>query len=66
MKYVTVIGNGESRKKFDLYQLEWLGTTVGTNAVHRDFHPDHLICCDRRMVQVRAHRRTSQGLCGVM
>jgi hypothetical protein len=51
MKYVTVIGNGESRKSFDLYQLEWLGTTIGTNAVHRDFHPDHLVCCDRRMVQ---------------
>ena len=51
MKYVTVIGNGESRKTFDLYQLEWLGATIGTNAVHRDFHPDHLVCCDRRMVQ---------------
>ena len=51
MKYVTVIGNGESRKSFDLYQLEWLGSTIGTNAVHRDFHPDQLVCCDRRMVQ---------------
>ena len=51
MKYITVIGNGESRRGFDLYQLEWLGVTIGTNAVHRDFHPDHLICCDRRMVQ---------------
>ena len=51
MKYVTVIGNGESRKNFDLYTLEWLGSTIGTNAVHRDFHPDQLVCCDRRMVQ---------------
>ena len=51
MKYVTVIGNGESRKNFDLYQLEWLGKSIGTNAVHRDFHPDFLVCCDRRMVQ---------------
>lgn len=48
--YVTVIGNGESRKGFDLYTLEWLGETVGTNAVHRDFIPDNLVCCDRRMV----------------
>lgn len=48
--YVTVIGNGESRKGFDLYTLEWLGVTVGTNAVHRDFIPDNLVCCDRRMV----------------
>ena len=51
MKYVSVIGNGESRRGFDLYQLQWLGTTVGTNAAHREFHPDHLVCCDRRMVQ---------------
>jgi len=51
MEYVIVIGNGESRKGFDLYQLESLGTSIGTNAVHRDFHPDHLVCCDRRMVQ---------------
>jgi len=50
MEYVTVIGNGESRRGFDLYELQWLGTSVGTNAVHRDFHPDHLVCCDRRMV----------------
>ena len=40
MSYVTVIGNGESRKNIDLYELQWLGQTVGTNAVHRDFHPD--------------------------
>ena len=51
MSYVTVIGNGESRKVVDLYQLQWLGETIGTNAIHRDFHPDHLVCCDRRMVQ---------------
>ena len=57
MKYVTVIGNGESRKSFDLYQLEWLGNTIGTNAVHRDFHPDQLVCCDRRMVQEAGTRR---------
>jgi len=51
MNVVTVIGNGESRRGFDLYLLEWNTTTIGTNAVHRDFHPDHLVCCDRRMVQ---------------
>ena len=49
MNYVTVIGNGESRKNFDLYSLTFLGETVGTNAVHRDFIPDYLVCCDRRM-----------------
>jgi len=51
MKYITVIGNGQSRLEFDLYELQWLGKTIGTNAVHRDFHPDYLVCADRRMVQ---------------
>jgi hypothetical protein len=51
MDYVIVIGNGESRKNFDLYQLEWLGHTIGCNAVHRDFHPTELVCVDKRMVQ---------------
>jgi len=49
-KYITVIGNGESRSGFDLYSLEWLGESIGTNAVHRDFIPNYLVCCDRRMV----------------
>ena len=49
-KYITVIGNGESRSEFDLYSLEWLGESIGTNAVHRDFIPNYLVCCDRRMV----------------
>ena len=48
--YITVIGNGESRRGFDLYSLEWLGESIGTNAVHRDFIPNYLVCCDRRMV----------------
>ena len=51
MKYIAVIGNGESRKPFDLYSLQWLGHSIGTNAVHRDYHPDELVCVDRRMVQ---------------
>jgi len=50
MSYISVIGNGESRKNFDLYSLTFLGKTVGTNAVHRDFIPDYLVCADRRMV----------------
>ena len=43
-----VIGNGESRAGIDLAELE--GETYGSNALHRDFHPDNLICCDKRMV----------------
>lgn len=43
-----VIGNGESRKGIDLTQIKNY-TTIGCNALHRDFTTDHLICCDRRM-----------------
>ena len=43
-----VIGNGESRAGLDIDSLE--GTTYGSNALHRDHHPEHLVCCDKRMV----------------
>lgn len=45
-----VIGNGESRKVVDLNSLKNSYTTIGCNALHRDFVPNHLVCCDRRMV----------------
>lgn len=45
-----VIGNGESRKDIDLSSISKNFTTIGCNALHRDFIPDHLICCDNRMV----------------
>ena len=46
---MLVIGNGESRKDIDLDKH--FDTKIGCNAVHRDYHVDHLICVDRRMVQ---------------
>ncbi len=46
---MLVIGNGESRKGIDLNKH--FDIKVGCNAVHRDYHVDHLICVDRRMVQ---------------
>ena len=46
---MLVIGNGESRKDIDLNKH--FDTKIGCNAIHRDFHVDHLICVDRRMVQ---------------
>lgn len=46
----AVLGNGESRKNLDLHQLKTTHTLIGCNAIHRDFPVDHLICCDRRMV----------------
>jgi hypothetical protein len=48
---VLVIGNGESRKELDLSLYIKNFTTVGCNAIHRDFAVDHLVCCDQRMVE---------------
>lgn len=45
-----VIGNGESRQGINLSQFSQTHTTIGCNALHRDFVPDYLICCDNRMV----------------
>lgn len=50
MQEVVVIGNGESREKLYLPQLKNKIITIGCNALHREFPPDHLICCDKRMV----------------
>lgn len=43
-----VIGNGESRKNINLDKIKEL--KIGCNAIFRDWHMDHLICCDRKMV----------------
>jgi len=48
---IFVIGNGESRRGFDLNKLRSLGTTIGCNALYRDFDPDYLISVDRAMVE---------------
>ena len=45
-----VIGNGESRQRLELQNLLHKFTTVGCNALHREFTVQHLVCCDRRMV----------------
>lgn len=46
---ILAIGNGESRKGIDLSKLKT--TTVGCNAIYRDFNVNHLICVDKRMIQ---------------
>ena len=46
-----VIGNGESRANINLSQFVDKFNTIGCNAVHRDVAVNHLICCDRRMVE---------------
>lgn len=43
-----VIGNGESRKNINLDQIKHI--KIGCNAVFRDWHMEHVICCDRKMV----------------
>lgn len=44
---IFVIGNGESRRGFDLNQLKGHGTIIGCNALYRDFKPDLLVAVDR-------------------
>ena len=49
---LLVIGNGESRKSILLNEeVKKKFITIGCNALHRDFTSDHLVCCDRRMVE---------------
>jgi hypothetical protein len=47
----VVIGNGESRRSIDIESLKINNVLIGCNAVHRDIVVDHLVCCDRRMVE---------------
>tara|TARA_B100000941_G_scaffold27527_1_gene16312 strand:- start:38 stop:604 length:567 start_codon:yes stop_codon:yes gene_type:complete len=46
---MIIIGNGKSRKKINLnnYHEE----KIGCNAIIRDIHVDHLVCCDKKMVK---------------
>lgn len=48
--FTLVIGNGESRKDVDINSLSDY-VIVGCNAIHRDIKVDHLVCCDRRMME---------------
>jgi hypothetical protein len=50
-KKVFLIGNGSSRKDFDLNTLVGKGTIIGCNALYRDFKPDILICQDAKMAR---------------
>jgi hypothetical protein len=43
------IGNGESRAHLNIDQLK--EPKVGCNAILREYRVEHLVCCDRRMVQ---------------
>tara|TARA_B100000575_G_C23061684_1_gene611236 strand:- start:544 stop:1299 length:756 start_codon:yes stop_codon:yes gene_type:complete len=43
------IGNGPSRKDFDLNSLKATGQTYGCNALYRDFMPDFIFSVDTKM-----------------
>lgn len=43
---IVVIGNGLSRKNFDLNEIKKYAITFGCNALYRDFSPDYLISID--------------------
>jgi len=45
-----IIGNGKSRKGFDLNILRPYGKIYGCNALYREFHPDYLIAIDEGMI----------------
>jgi len=45
------IGNGPSRKDFDLNRLKATGQTYGCNAIYRDFLPDFIFSVDAKMTQ---------------
>lgn len=62
MENIFVIGNGESRKDFDLKKLRKIlpkkqNLIIGCNALHRDFKPDILVCTDRNMVSETIEHR---------
>ena len=46
-----IIGNGPSRKDFDLHRLKETGQTYGCNALYRDFWPDFIFSVDTKMTQ---------------
>ena len=52
---VFVIGNGESRKGFDLEKLRPYGKIYGCNALYRDFAPDVLVAVDSAIMHEIYH-----------
>lgn len=48
---IFLIGNGKSRKDFDLERLRGIGTIIGCNALYREFAPDLLVIIDAKMLR---------------
>ena len=52
---VFCIGNGESRKGFDLNKLKPFGKIYGCNALYREFSPDVLVSVDHGIMHEIYH-----------
>jgi len=61
-KKVFCIGNGESRKGFDLEKLKQHGTIYGCNAIYRDFMPDVLTAVDHGIMHEIYHAGVAQKI----
>ena len=59
MSKAFCIGNGESRKGFDLEILRPHGKIYGCNALYRDFTPDVLVAVDHGI----CHEIYNSGYC---
>ena len=62
MKRVFCIGNGESRKGFDLEKLRPHGKIYGCNALYRDFMPDVLTAVDHGIMHEIYHAGVAQKI----
>jgi len=54
-KYVSIIGNGESRRGFDISPLKDFSTVIGCNALYRGYMLEYVVCCDKHMCQEAAN-----------
>lgn len=55
-----IIGNGPSRKNFDLEMLKGSGQVYGCNALYRDFIPDFLFMVDSKISKVIVDERVHE------
>ena len=62
MTKVFCIGNGESRKGFDLEKLRPHGKIYGCNAIYRDFMPDVLTAVDHGIMHEIYHAGVAQKI----
>tara|TARA_B100001057_G_scaffold494793_1_gene592134 strand:+ start:555 stop:1394 length:840 start_codon:yes stop_codon:yes gene_type:complete len=62
MRRVFCIGNGESRKGFDLEKLKPHGKIYGCNALYRDFMPDVLTAVDHGIMHEVYHAGIAQKI----